>query len=64
MRYRFIRHSPNPVDEGCAEWELKECFMYCLPDVKERLDTFIAAKGDRITFEFEGQTVEIRREGK
>jgi hypothetical protein len=64
MRFRFIRTGYNPLDEGASEFEIRECFLYCLPNVKTKLDRFIKGKEESVTFEFEGQRVTVRRETK
>ena len=64
MRFRFIRTGDNPVDEGANEFEIRECFACCIPKVKTKLETFLNSKKESVTFEFEGQAVEIRREDK
>ena len=64
MRFRFIRTGDNPVDEGANEFEIRECFDYCTPKVKTKLESFLNSKKESVTFEFEGQAVEIRREDK
>jgi len=64
MRFRFIRTGHKPLDEGAAEFEIRECFAYCLPGVKDKLDKFIKGKEESVTFEFGGQRVMVKRESK
>lgn len=64
MRFRFIRTGHKPVDEGASEFEIRECFNFCLPKVRTKLDAFLKGKEESVTFKFEGQVVEIRREAK
>lgn len=62
MRFRFIRTGHNPVDEYAAE--IRECFNFCLPKIRDKLEAFLKSKEESVTFKFEGQTVTVKRESK
>lgn len=65
MRYRFIRIGHRSVDEIDHDYIIRDGFNACLPDVKARLEAFFSnPKQDEVKFEFEGQTVTVRRESK
>jgi hypothetical protein len=63
MRFRFIRiGGRGPVDESASKLDLCECFAACTQDVKDKLIAFLDSKEEMIRFEFDGQTVKVRKE--
>ena len=63
MRFRFIRiGGRRSVDESASKLDLCECFAACTQDVKDKLIRFLGSKEEVIRFEFDGQTVEVRKE--
>ena len=62
MRFRFIRYSDNPVDQADYESVIRACFEPCTQQVKDRLDKFFKDKQESVTFKFDGQTIEVRRD--
>ena len=65
MRYKFIRTNYRPIEETDYDYNIRQGFLHCLPDVKARLEAFFSdPTQDKVTFEFEGQTVTIKREAK
>ncbi len=62
MRYKFIRTGHRPIEETDHDYHIRQGFIHCLPDVKDRLEAFFSDPGQsKVTFEFEGQTVVIER---
>jgi len=65
MKFRFTRTGARPVDEIDNECTIRDCFIPCTQQVKDKLDKFFKDTGQKsVTFKFDGQVVEIRREEK
>ena len=63
MRFRFIRiGGRGPIEEVDYESIIRDCFAACTQDVKDKLEAFFKNKEEVIRFEFNGQTVKIRRD--
>jgi len=65
MKFRFTRTGTRPVDEVDNECAIRDCFLPCTQQVKDKLDKFFKDTSQKsVTFKFDGQTVTITREGK
>ena len=65
MKYKFIRTGDRPIEEVDHDSVIREGFDACTDEVKNKLEAFFKDVGQQsVTFEFEGQTVEIKREMK
>ncbi len=63
MKYKFIRIGQRPIEEVDHDYNIRAGFNACTDEVKSKLEAFFKDVGQQsITFEFEGQTVEIKRE--
>jgi len=63
MKFRFTRTGKNPIDEVDSECTIRDCFMPCTQQVKDKLDRFFKDTGQKsVTFRLDGQTVTIQRE--
>ncbi len=62
MKYKFIRTGDRPVEESDYDYNIRAGFDACADEVKNKLEAFFKDAGQQsVTFEFEGQRVEIQR---
>jgi len=74
MRFRFVRTGNKPVnqlisydgvDSTTATEALRNCFDFCTQQVRDELEEFLTDSNQKlVTFELDGETVEVRRESK
>ncbi len=65
MKYKFIRTGDRPIEESDYDYNIRAGFNTCTDEVKSKLEAFFKDAGQQsVTFEFEGQMVEIKREVK
>lgn len=64
-KYRFIRTGDRPIEESDYDHIIREGFNACTNEVKAKLESFFKDVSQQsLVFEFDGQTVEIKREIK
>ncbi len=65
MKYKFIRTGHRPVEESDYDHNIRAGFDACTDEIKNELEAFFKDVGQQsVVFEFEGETVEVRRESK
>ncbi len=65
MKYKFIRTGDRPIEESDYDYNIRDGFNACTDEIKAKLEAFFKDAGQQsVTFEFEGQMVEVKREVK